>query len=53
MITRCDKCKKIYDDFDHLTYCPHEGFAPSPSYDRMVAEGIIKRYIPFIDPALK
>lgn len=26
MIVTCEKCKAIYEDIDHLTYCPHDYF---------------------------
>ena len=44
MFVRCEKCSKIYNDFDHLTCCPHDGFAPSLDYDRLVSEGKAPRY---------
>lgn len=24
-------CGRSFDDFDHLTYCPHDSFAPGPA----------------------
>ena len=44
MYVKCEKCNKVYNDFDHLTYCPHEGFASSPSYDELVSKGKAPKY---------
>jgi hypothetical protein len=42
MIVKCDKCQLIYDDFDHLTYCPHKRFGVSPSVKQMQDEGKLR-----------
>lgn len=26
MITKCNECGEVYDDFDHRTICPHPYF---------------------------
>lgn len=43
MITKCKKCNKQYDDFDHLSYCPHERFAVSQSVREMQARGELRQ----------
>lgn len=43
MMVECEKCNKRYDDFDHLTYCPHERFGVSPSVAKMQAEGKLRQ----------
>lgn len=41
MIVQCDKCGSVYDDFNRLTFCPHERFAPSEDARRgLIEQGI-------------
>lgn len=48
MIVRCETCKRFYDDFDHLTYCPHETFTASASAQAYLDEHA--KHTPFIEP---
>jgi hypothetical protein len=43
MIIKCEKCNMIYDDFDHLTYCPHERFGISPVVKAMQKRGELRQ----------
>jgi hypothetical protein len=43
VITKCNKCEKVYDDFDHLTYCPHERFGISPDVKAMQERGELRQ----------
>jgi len=43
MIVKCDKCKLSYDDFDHLTFCPHNRFPASPSVKQLQDEGKLRQ----------
>jgi hypothetical protein len=43
MIVSCEKCKLEYDDFDHLTYCPHDRFAISKSVREMQERGELRQ----------
>jgi hypothetical protein len=38
MMVICDQCKLEYDDFDHLTFCPHERFSASPDIRKLQVE---------------
>lgn len=41
MIRRCEECRTTYDDFNHLTICPHEAFAPSEDARKaLIAHGV-------------
>ncbi len=42
MITTCVDCGKTYDDFDHLTYCPHVRFGVSESVVQLQREGKLR-----------
>ena len=33
----CDDCHKAYDDFDHLTYCPHDYFEKPKSIEEILS----------------
>lgn len=53
MIRKCKECSKIYDDFDHLTICPHKYFPSGKAYEELVTKELIKKYITFVDLDLK
>ena len=38
MIRTCQKCHKIYNDFDCTTICPHERFEVSESALKLLVE---------------
>jgi hypothetical protein len=43
MIVECNQCSKEYDDFDHMTYCPHPRFSASPDVKRMQKRGELRQ----------
>jgi hypothetical protein len=43
MIFKCEKCDKVYDDFDHWTYCPHDRFGMSPDVKAMQDRGELRQ----------
>lgn len=34
----CDECGELYDDFNHMTYCPHPYFEPSSDAKQWLTE---------------
>lgn len=43
MIVKCDQCNLEYDDFDHLTYCPHARFSVSEDVKQLQKEGKLRQ----------
>lgn len=43
MIVKCEECNKTYDDFDHITFCPHDRFLVSSSVKKLQDEGKLRQ----------
>jgi hypothetical protein len=43
MIVKCDQCNLEYDDFDHITFCPHARFSASEDIRQLQREGKLRQ----------